>query len=220
MRVVALNRPDRLNAFDTALYNATADELHRAEVDDAVHVVVLTGAGRAFSSGADRAPAIPIDRDSFDRFLLALDIAKPIVCAVNGIAVGIGVTMLPHCDLVLVDEEARLRVPFTALGVAPEASSSYLLPMMVGHQQAARLLYTSDWVTAREAVEIGLAVSMSPAGAVLADAIALATRIAEYPLASLVATRRTVVAARSDAIRAAHDAEKEAWQGLTLPKYK
>jgi enoyl-CoA hydratase/carnithine racemase len=220
VRVVTLNRPDRLNAFDNALYDAVSDALEQAEHDPTVHVVVLTGAGRAFSAGADRAPLVPHSRSSFERFLTALSITKPLIAAVNGVAVGIGLTMLPHCDLVLVDASARLRAPFTALGVAPEASSSHLIASAIGPQHAARLLYTSDWVSAEEAVALGLALSVSPEGTVLADAIALASRIAEFPLASLQATRRTLLAARSAAVAAAHAAEQEVWKTLRLPPFR
>ena len=215
-----MNRPDRLNAFDYALYASMTASLRAAEVDEGVHVVVLTGTGRAFSSGADRAPVTPIRAEAFDEFLAALSIAKPLIVAVNGVAVGIGLTLLPHCDLVLVDADARLRTPFTVLGVAPEAGSSYLLQALLGPQRAARVLYTSDWISATEAVELGLAESVSAAGHVLDDALALAQRIAAFPLPSLQATRSTLVAARAGALRAALAAERAAWKGLALPAYR
>ena len=138
VRILTLNRPDRLNAFNDELYAAMTACLVAARADASVHVVVLTGAGRASSSGADRSPGGRIRRDRFETFVDALSIDKPLIAAVNGVAVGIGVTLLPHCDLVLVDASARLRVPFTALGVAPEAGSSYLLSNMMGMQDAAR----------------------------------------------------------------------------------
>ena len=146
VRLLTFNRPERLNAFDSELYGAVAGALDDAATDDAVHVIVITGNGRAFSSGADRSPPPSPEAMSrnFQRFLDSLSLPKPFIAAVNGIAVGIGVTMLPHCDLVLVDAAARLRVPFTALGVAPEAGSSFLLPALLGPQRAALALYTSD----------------------------------------------------------------------------
>jgi enoyl-CoA hydratase/carnithine racemase len=219
VRVLTFNRPTRLNAFDGDLYGAVADQLDAAGADDSVHVIVLTGSGRAFSAGADRsASSSPKDMAaSFGRFLDALSVHKPLIAAVNGIAVGIGVTMLPHCDLVVVDESARLRLPFTALGVAPEAGSSVLLPLTVGYQQAALMFYTSDWVSAEEAVTIGLALRMAPQGAALEQALELAQRIAAFSLASLVATRRTLLAGRADALSAARTFETQQWTGLSMP---
>ena len=220
VRVLTFNRPERLNAFDDSLYNAMADALEAVERDDDLRVVVVTGKGRAFSAGADRAPSEPISRRSFERFLTALSITKPMIAAVNGVAVGIGMTMLPHFDLVLVDAAAKLRPPFTALGVAPEASSSHLFAAAIGPQQAARYLYTSEWMSAQDAVVFGLALSMSAEGEVVDDAIALASRIAKFPLASLQATRKTLLAARSEAVRAAHAAEQEVWKTLRLPAFQ
>ena len=217
MRVITLDRPDKLNAFNTALYNAAGDALQAAADDDGVSVVVLTGNGRAFSAGQDlnemsaqaagtadaasaprtAPPASPGSSTPCRTF------PKPVVAAVNGLAVGIGMTLLPHCDLVLVDETARLRTPFTELGVPPEAASSLLFPARVGWQQAARLLYTSEWISAAEAVELGIALRTCPAGTVLAEAIALATKVASFPLASLLAIKHAMLDAQLPAVRRA-----------------
>src|SRR3954454_18650464 len=193
VRVITLNRPDKLNAFNTALYNAAGDALQAAADDDSVSVAVLTGNGRAFSAGQDlnemaaqaagtSTAANPTEGPSgFPRFVDTLQaFPKPVVAAVNGLAVGIGMTLLPHCALVLVDETARLRTPFTELGVPPEAASSLLFPARIGWQQAARLLFTSEWISAAEAVELGLALRTCPPGTVLAEAVALATKVASF----------------------------------------
>ena len=219
VRLLTFNRPERLNAFDTDLYGAVAGALEAAATDDAVHVIVITGNGRAFSSGADRSALLSPETmgRNFQRFLDALSLPKPFIAAVNGIAVGIGVTMLPHCDLVLVDAAARLRVPFTALGVAPEAGSSFLLPALLGPQRAALALYTSDWMTADEAVTSGLALRVSAEGTVVEDALMLAARIAAFPLASLMATRRTLLAGRAEAVLAARAYEMKEWATLSMP---
>jgi enoyl-CoA hydratase/carnithine racemase len=217
VRVLTFNRPDRLNAFNSQLYDEMSNALDAAASDESVSVIVLTGKGRAFSSGADRSGAEPTPGAAFDRFLRALAIPKPLIAAVNGVAVGIGVTMLPHCDLVLIDADARLRMPFTALGVAPEAGSSGLLPALIGGQQTARLFFTSDWMTAEEAVALGLGLQVYAPGTVLQEALTLATRIAEFSLKSLSATKRTLLASRAEAFRSARAIENEVWADLKLP---
>lgn len=216
VRLLTLNRPEVLNAFDTDLYRAVAAALDSAREDDAVRVLVLSGAGRAFSAGQDLkemtrlATAGPDDKvdSGFPALvdsLVAFD--KPLIAAVNGLAVGIGFTMLPHFDLVLVSDEARFRTPFAELGVAPEAASSLMLPMAIGTQLAAQVLFTGDWISAADAVAGGLALSSHPPDEVLPAALALAERIAAFPLGSLRAIKTTIVDARRDAIAAARSRE-------------
>jgi enoyl-CoA hydratase/carnithine racemase len=219
VRVLRFNRPDRLNAFNSQLYNEVSDALSEAIDDDGISVVILTGNGRAFSAGADRSGQEPRSGIAFDRFLetLATTFTKPLIAAVNGVAVGIGVTMLPLCDLVLIDADARLRMPFTELGVAPEAGSSGLLPALIGSQQAARLFFTSDWMTAEQAVSLGLGLQVCAPGTVLQEAVTLATRIAEFSLKSLVATKRTLLASRAETFRTARAIENEVWTDLKVP---
>ena len=151
----------------------------------------------------------------FDAFVNALQsFPKPLMAAVNGAAVGIGFTMLLHCDLVLVSENARLRAPFTRMGVAPEAGSSFLLPRRMGRQRAALALFTSDWIQPEEAVEHGLAVQVCPADRLIAEAVELASRIAEHPLPSLMATKRLVIDADHDDILRARELEGRAFAVL------
>jgi enoyl-CoA hydratase/carnithine racemase len=220
VRLLTLDRPDALNAFDTALYRATADAMAAARTDDTVKVLVVTGEGRAFSAGQDLkemarlAAGEEID-SGFPYLLEALEsFDKPLVAAVNGVAIGIGFTILPHCDLVLVSETARFRVPFAELGVPPEAASSLLFPERMGWQQAARVLFTSDWVDAQEAVELGIALSAHPPAEVVDAAMALATRIATAPLAALRAIKAAMLAARADAVSAARAREEAAFAEL------
>jgi enoyl-CoA hydratase/carnithine racemase len=220
VRLVTLDRPDALNAFDTALYRAAADALDAARADDGVKVLVITGEGRAFSAGQDLkemarlAAGEPIE-SGFPFFLEALErFDKPLVAAVNGVAIGIGFTMLPHCDLVLMSENARCRVPFAELGVPPEAASSLLFPARMGWQQAARVLFTSDWVDAEEAVRLGIALSTHPPDEVLDVAMALATRIATAPLAALRAIKSAMLAARASDVSAARAREEAAFAEL------
>lgn len=214
--LLTLNRPESLNAFDTDLYLATSSALDNARADDEVKVVVLTGAGRAFSAGQDlkemtRLAAVRDDAEivsGFPAFVDALvGFDKPLVAAVNGLAVGIGFTMLPHCDLVLISQEARFRTPFAELGVAPEAASSLMLPLVMGPQRGAFALLTGEWMSAAEALEAGIALSVHPAGEVLGAAVSLAERIAGHPLDSLRAIKTTIVDARRDAVAAARARE-------------
>jgi enoyl-CoA hydratase/carnithine racemase len=222
VRLLTLDRPEALNAFDNALYHATATALRQAAECHDVACVVITGAGRAFSAGQDIGEMSQIDPASgeatehgFTSLFDALStFEKPLVVAVNGAGVGIGMTMLLHADLVVMAEHARVRVPFTALGVAPEAASSYLLPAVVGSQAAAWALYTSAWVSAREALDWGLAWRVVPGDALLHEALEIAGEIAKMPTSSLVATKRLVLDARADLVRAANVREQQAFQRL------
>jgi enoyl-CoA hydratase/carnithine racemase len=138
----------------------------------------------------------------------------PLLAAVNGVAVGLGFTVLAHCDLVLVDESARMRVPFAELGVPPEAASSYLFPARLGWQAAARILLTSDWVSAAEAVELGLALKVCPAGTTLTETVALAERIASHPRQATRAITGLMRAAQRDQVLAANRREQAAFAEL------
>ncbi len=204
VRLVTMNRPDALNAFDAAQYEDMTATLTAAGCDDDVVVTVVTGAGRAFSSGADTrvlggdAPDPQRILDAFITFVETLAaFPKPLVAAVNGVGVGIGMTMLLHCDLVLLAGDARLRTPFARIGVSPEAGSSALLPAAIGPQQAARMLMVGDWIEADEAVELGLALRSVPADRLLDEALALADSVAGGDRHSLRATKQLLVDARS-----------------------
>ncbi len=209
--VITMNRPERKNAFDRRQYDELAVRLDAVAADESLRVAVLTGAGAAFSSGQDlKEMAELAGRAASDSngsssggttgFTVLLDalqrFPKPLVAAVNGVAVGIGMTLLPYCDIVLVAESARLRVPFSELGVPPEAGSSVLFAELVGWQRAAELLLTSRWIDADEAVAIGLALRTSPDATVLADAIALAREIASKSAYSTRVIKELMVAGR------------------------
>ena len=169
VRLLTFNRPDRANAFNEELYHAAADALRAARDRRRRRAsVVFTGAGKAFCAGTDLLEmAETVDagvggdrsRNGFPAFVDVLqEFPKPLLAAVNGAAVGLGFTMLAHCDIVFVSDRARLLAPFTNMGVAPEAASSYLLPRRMGRQQASLSLFTSDWISAEDAVATGLAV--------------------------------------------------------------
>ena len=158
-------------------------------------------------------------RDGFVAFVDTLAaFPKPVLAAVNGSAVGLGFTMLAHCDIVLVSERARLLAPFTTMGVAPEAASSYLLPRRMGRQQASLSLFTSDWISAEDAVATGLAVRLCPAETLVAETLELATRIAAKSLPSLMATKRLLLDAEREGIARARELENAAFaELLSLP---
>jgi enoyl-CoA hydratase/carnithine racemase len=223
VRVIAFNRPEVRNAFDTTMYQEVTAALRAADGDEAVGAVVLTGRGSAFTSGQDLAEMAAIATGTavegagqgFMGLLDCLiDLSVPLLAAVNGVAVGLGFTLLPHCNLVLVDAEARLRVPFAELGVPPEAASSLLFPALMGWQQAARVLLTSDWVSAPELVELGLALKVCDAGSVLDETVALAARIAAHPRGATRASSSLVRAARREAVVEANRREQGAFAAL------
>jgi enoyl-CoA hydratase/carnithine racemase len=213
VRLLTLNRPEAKNAFNKALYDAVRVALADAAADDTVTVCVITGAGDAFSAGQDLKALAnlkenPDETKGFDPFARALTrFDKPLIAAVNGVAVGVGTTMLLHCDLVLVSDAARFKLPFVALGLIPEAASSLLLPAAIGPQAAAHYLLTGDWIDAETAVTRGLAWKRCPPEALLEEALGLARRIAEAPLESVRNTKQVLQAARSDAVQAAMDRE-------------
>lgn len=212
--LLTLNRPQRRNAFNDQQYDDVRTALAEAQQDEAVRVVVITGAGGAFSAGQD------IDEmgsgRGFTPFVDQLSVFdKPLIAAVNGVAVGIGLTMLPHCDLVYVGESARLRAPFTALGLVCEAGSSLLLPLVIGAQRAAELLFTAQWIDAEQAVDLGLAARLFPDQELLPAALATAREIAAQPPTAVQQTKRLLLATRLEALHAAR-AREDAVQARRL----
>jgi enoyl-CoA hydratase/carnithine racemase len=236
VRLLTFDRPDRANAFNEELYHASADALHAAATDDDVAVVVFTGAGKAFCAGTDllemaetvdagvgaRGGDGAVSRNGFPAFVDVLqEFPKPLMAAVNGAAVGLGFTMLAHCDLVFVSDTARLLAPFTNMGVAPEAASSYLLPRRMGRQQASLSLFTSDWISAEDAVATGLAVQQCSPETLVDETMELATRIASKSLPSLMATKRLLLDAEREGIARARTLENAAFaELLALPNAK
>jgi len=222
-RVITFDRPEVRNAFNFAMYRATTEALAAGSADDRVRVVVLTGRPPAFTSGQDLGEMAEIASGTapagvehgfvglLDR-LAAFD--KPLLAAVNGAGVGLGFTILGHCDLVLIDRAARLRVPFGELGVPPEAGSSYLFPLRMGRQQAARVLLASEWVSAEEAVGLGMAVRVCAEGTVVEETLALAERIGSFPPEAVREIKRLMTVTEVEAVRAARAREDEAFTRL------
>jgi len=222
VRLLTLDRPESRNAFNQALWCATRDALIDTAEDPAIKCAVITGAGdKAFSAGQDLAEmADPSsigdgEEPGYRTFMPVLEaFPKPLLAAVNGVGVGIGLTMLPHCDLVFMADTARLKVPFVSLGVTTEGSSSIMLPATIGWQNSAYVLFTEPWIDAEMAVSTGLAWRQCPAGDLLDDTLAVADQIAAMPVSSLVATKQLMLAGRLDAVRAAREREDAEFERL------
>jgi enoyl-CoA hydratase/carnithine racemase len=210
-----LNRPRQRNAFNRQMWHDLRDALAGAQDDPDAHAVIITGAEGAFSAGQDLSemtggsggedPGFGSFMDRLCRF------DKPLLAAVNGVGVGIGLTILLHCDVVYVAEGARLRPPFVTLGVVPEAASSYLLPVTIGWQRAAEVLFTADWIDATRAVELGIASRVCAPDALLPAVRAVAARIAAQPPQAVQHTKRLLLATRQDQIAAARAREDQAF---------
>ena len=206
-----LARPDKRNAITTAMYAALADGLAGCHADAGVRAVLISAEGPSFTAGNDLHDFIanpPQGQDSpVFRFLHALAGAtKPVVAAVQGQAVGIGTTMLLHCDIVVLADDARLRMPFVDLALVPEAASSLLVPRTIGHARAAEMLMLGDAIDAPTALAWGLANRVVPAGSERAEALAVAHRLAEKPPAALALTKRLL---RDDAAGVAERMDRE-----------
>lgn len=190
-------RPDKKNALTNVMYAALADALLAAEIDPTVRVVVIRGEGDMFTAGNDVGEFAAIATGAFrgerhvTRFLDAIAFAtKPLVAAVQGRAVGIGTTMLLHCDFVLLAEDAQLSTPFVNLALVPEAASSLLMPARIGYTRAFEMFALGETVDAKTALHLGLVNRVVPLEKLHADAAAIALRLAKLPAGSLTATKR------------------------------
>ena len=216
--LITLNRPERKNAFNHQMWCDLRDALAAAQDNDAVRVVVVTGAGDAFSAGQDLSEmrsGSPVESGAehgFSSFMDRLCIFdKPLIAAVNGVGVGIGLTLLLHCEYVYIARGARLRAPFVTLGVVPEAASSYLLPALIGYRKAIDLLFESDFISAERAVDLSLATQLCEPATLLPAALDQARRLAAKPLGSLRWTKRLLLATRREQVAAARKREDEAF---------
>jgi enoyl-CoA hydratase/carnithine racemase len=195
VRQITMNRPDRRNALDRTTYQGLIDALAAADADAGVRAIVLTGAGGCFTSGNDikdfaAAAATGVGARVAIDFLGAISTTKkPIVAAVEGFAVGIGTTMLLHCDLAFAGKGASFRLPFVALGLCPEGGSSYLLPLIAGSKRAAELLMLGEVFSPEVAQEAGLLNAVTEAGEALPLAIEKAKALAALPPQSVALTK-------------------------------
>lgn len=184
---LSLNRPAKKNALTLALYQQLTDALTSAEVDDAVNVVLITGEGESFSAGNDIADFVNVASDHQQLsiiigFLHCLaGFSKPLVAAVQGDAVGIGTTMLLHCDLVIAASNTCCMMPFVKLGLVPEGASTLLLPKMIGHCQAFELLVEGQPFGAERAVQLGIVNQQVEPDQLLSTALERASHLAQLP---------------------------------------
>ncbi|MBL8271105.1 enoyl-CoA hydratase-related protein [Steroidobacter sp.] len=195
---ITFARPDKKNAITQPMYGTLAEALTRAETDPSVRVVLFEAEGDAFSAGNDLSDFAAVAAGTLDRhnmktplFLNALARAhKPIVAAVTGLAVGVGVTMLLHCDLVFVADDAKLSVPFVNLALVPEAASSALLQARIGYARAYAMFALGEPIDGRTAASFGIANASLPVGEVRAKALAAAKQLATRPTGALQATKQ------------------------------
>ncbi len=194
---IRINRPAKRNALTVDMYAAMADALVAAE-SDGTTIVLFSGAGAGFCAGndlADFSAQGPGGEDApVQRFLRAISQSTRIlVAAVQGRAIGVGTTMLLHCDFVLAEQGAELRMPFVDLALVPEAASSLLLPRLIGHQRAAGLLMLGEAVTAEHAHALGLVSRVVPDGRSLEEARGLAASLVAKPRSALLATKKLMI---------------------------
>lgn len=192
--IITFNRVERKNALNSEMYYGIANVINNAAINSDVNCVLLRGHKKAFSAGADIKESLSSRDDTQTTpsvtFLEALNqFPKPIVAAVSGIAVGIGMTMLLHCDLVYASPETRFRTPFTQLGLTPEGGSSLLLPLIMGHRKAARWLMLGEFISAQEANAMGVTTEIFSLDNLFQEALKRAETLAQLPVSSLLATK-------------------------------
>ncbi len=196
---IAFNRPQKKNAITAAMYQSAADALKEAGANDAVRVIVMTGDGGCFTAGNDLEDFLqspPTGDDSpVMQFMNALrTTAKPVIAAVPGLAIGIGTTLLMHCELVYAADTAKFAMPFTQLGLCPEFASSVLLPRIAGYQRAAETLLFGEPFNAAEAEKMGLVNRVLSADELMPYVHAQAAKLAALPSESLRVTKQLMKA--------------------------
>lgn len=218
VRLLTLDRPEKLNAFDPDQFELMAERTVEANDDPATKVVVVTGAGRAFSAGFDltsRPTPGRTYRYGFRGLVDAIiDFPKPFVLAVNGIGVGWGATMLGLADAAFMAESARLRCPFSTLGLTAEGASTYTFPLVMGPQAASRFLLGAEWWSAAQCHADRLVVEVCPDGETLDHAMTYAAALSRLPMASLTQTKELLVGPHRAAMHRANAAESEGLQRL------
>lgn len=212
---ITMNRPEKKNALSREMYGGMAEAIRDAQDDSSLRAIVIQGSETCFTSGNDIADFVNVAPGGKDspvyQFLRAICNAdKPLIAAVNGPAVGIGTTMLLHCDMVYVADDAVLTMPFAKLGLCPEAASSFLLPRLIGHLRAAEMLLLGQEVTGQRAADMGLANYAFGTGADVLDAARTAAlRIADLPPGSVRLTKQLLKRGVSETACEIMDAEGE-----------
>ena len=215
VRTITLMRPEAKNAMNAAMWDGTAEALIEAEKAPGVAVVVITGSGDSFSAGQD---VIEMGQMAMGERIegihgfagvakILIDFPKPLILAVNGMGVGFGATVLGLADLVFMSSTARLKCPFTMLGVVPELASSGSFPRLIGRQNASWVLMSSEWISATECREMGLAFRVCEPDELIQTAMSHAQILASKPISSLMASKRTIVEPIRAALHEAHGRE-------------
>lgn len=191
---IAFNRPDKKNALTNAMYKSVNEAINQASVDNDIRVILLCGNGDCFTAGNDIVDFLHSDVSASDSevaktVLLLSSFKKPLVAAVHGNAVGIGTTMLLHCDLVVASENSLFAMPFVPLGLCAEAASSLILPRMAGHQQAAEILLLGEAFNVEKADKLGFINRIVETKEVRLQALALCQKLASLPVNSLLITK-------------------------------
>jgi enoyl-CoA hydratase/carnithine racemase len=223
---IELARPEKKNALTAEMYRTLADALARAEADPAVRVILISGAGGNFTAGNDLADFLetpPMDDSApVYQFIEGFaNLQKPFVAAVEGVAVGVGTTLLLHCDLVYAGSGARFALPFANLGLTPEAASSLLLPLRVGQARAAEMLMLGEVFSAQVALEAGIVNAVVPDGTVLDHVLERCHKLTTQPAASLRLTKQLMKRAQQSLINDTMRHEAEVFrQRLVSPDAK
>ena len=227
---VTINRPEVKNAVNPAVADGLIETLRAAGADPEVKVMILTGAGNVFTAGVDLGCLLKRDQPDNHRMLYErlpimvsefIKFPKPLIIAVNGIGIGFGATVAGIGDLTVMDETARLRTPFTSLGVVPEVAATYQFPALMGRQNAAWMLMSSEWMSAQECKDMGLVRELAPAGEALKVAQERAATLAALPSSSLMRTKELMMAPHLDALLKANEVEFEHfWASVEGPASK
>jgi enoyl-CoA hydratase/carnithine racemase len=220
---IEFNRPEKKNSITAAMYQIIADALKDAQSDAGVRAILFCGKPDIFTAGNDledfmntSAQGELADRPVAQFMLQLSGAAKPVIAAVAGAAIGIGTTMLLHCDLVYAADNAKFSMPFAKLGLCPEFASSMLLPQTVGYQRAAEKLFFGEPFSAQEAFEMGLIAKVLPQDELLPFANAQAAKLAALPASSLRTTKRLLKAAQTNAIMARMGEENKFFGAMLL----
>ncbi|KAF0166183.1 MAG: enoyl-CoA hydratase/isomerase [Rhodocyclaceae bacterium] len=220
---IEMARPEKKNALTAEMYQTMANALAAAEADPAVLVILISGAGGNFTAGNDLHDFLdkpPMDENApVFRFINGFArLQKPFVAAVEGVAVGVGTTMLLHCDLVYAGATARFALPFANLGLTPEAASSLLLPLRAGHARAAEMLMLGEAFSAQRALEVGIVNAVLPDAQVLEHALERCRKLTTQPAASLRLTKQLMKRAQQALIGETMNVEAEVFkQRLVSP---
>jgi len=213
--LVSINRVERRNALDVATYQQLSNTLLKAERDDDVRVVVIAGEGAHFTAGNDLEDFFRLEGAAsvpgIDFLRLLAGLSKPVIAAVEGYAIGIGTTLLLHCDLAYAGRDSTYRLPFVSLGLVPEGASTYWLPRLAGSKKASDLLLFGDAFTAEVALEVGFLTEMVERVQALKRALERAETLAALPQEALRLTKRLLLDHQREAVGQAMDVEEQAF---------